>query len=131
MTDHEGVDKKEFNLQDLQKGSSDAFRIFFLKFYGEFFSFAHLLLRHKTASRKLTSAAFFMLWAKHQDFDSEKNIRAFLYTFIRDGSLQYLRYFQQNPDSGEYAPGGSFSESLPEGMLQELSAYADNFGTGV
>ena len=129
MTDHEGVDRKELNFQDLKKGSSDVFRIFFLKFYGEFFSFASLLLRSREPAKKLTSAAFFMLWEKHRDFDHERNIRAFLYTCIRDGSLQYLRWLQQNPEPEKYTPGEPAPNLLPGDMMKELLAYADRIAS--
>jgi DNA-directed RNA polymerase specialized sigma24 family protein len=128
MTDHEGVNKKGFNLQDFQQGNPEAFKGFFLGSFGEFFSFANLLLRDKTSAKKLTSAAFFILWEKHRDFDSERNIRAFLFTCIRDGSFQYLRHLQQSPGAGEYDPGAIFPGSLPEELRQELLAYADGFG---
>jgi RNA polymerase sigma-70 factor (ECF subfamily) len=129
MTDHDGVDKKEFNFQDFKKGAPDAFRNFFLQFYGDFFSFSLLLLRDNIPSKRLTAAAFFMLWAKHSDFDSERNIRAFLYTCIRDGSLQYLRHIQQHSGTEEFAPEVPFRGSLPEGMAEELLAFADHFAS--
>jgi DNA-directed RNA polymerase specialized sigma24 family protein len=128
MTDHEGVGKKVFDLQDLRKGSPDAFRIFFLAYYGEFFSFADLLLRDKPSAKNLTSAAFFMLWSKHEDFDSEKNIKAFLYSTIRDNSLHFLRHLQENPGTKEYAPETRFIGSLPDKVLEEVQTFADLFG---
>jgi DNA-directed RNA polymerase specialized sigma24 family protein len=128
MTDQEGVEKKEFNLQDLQKGSFDAFRIFFLKFYGDFFSFANLLLPDNISAKKLTSTAFFLLWEKHGDFDKEKNIRAFLYACIRDGTLQYLRHIRQHSGPKEDRPGTPIMGAFPHAVLQELLAFADSVG---
>lgn len=127
MANHEGVDKKNFDVQDLRKGSPDAFRIFFLAHYAEFFSFADLLLHDKPSSKKVTSAAFFMLWAKHADFDSEKNIKAFLYNTIRDNCLNYLRHLQNHPGAGEQAPETRSIGSLPDGVLQDILAFADHF----
>jgi DNA-directed RNA polymerase specialized sigma24 family protein len=127
MSDHKGVDKKDFDLQDLRKGSPDAFRLFFLQYYAEFFSFADLLLRDQPSSKNVTSAAFFMLWAKHGDFDGEKNIKAFLYNTIRDNSLDYLRHLQKDPGTKEYAPETRFIGSLPDGVLQDILAFADHF----
>jgi DNA-directed RNA polymerase specialized sigma24 family protein len=131
MTDHEGVEKKDFNLQDFRKGSPDAFRIFFLQFYAEFFSFADLLLHDKPSAKNVTSAALFLLWAKHADFDSESNIKAFLYSSIRDSSLDYLRHLQANPTARGYAAEAPSTGSLPDGILQEIRDFADSFGTGI
>jgi DNA-directed RNA polymerase specialized sigma24 family protein len=139
MTEHEGVDKKEFSLPDFRKGSPDAFRIFFLQSYADFFSFATLLLRDRGSAKNVTSAAFFLLWAKHADFDSEKNIKAFLYSSIRDNGLSYLRHLQEGSSQGSqapypgsgtkgYAPDTRFTGSLPEKVLQEVLAYAELFG---
>ena|SRR5579872_4902219 len=128
MTDHEEIGKQNFNLQDLREGSPQAFRIFFLTHFAEFFSFANLLLRDKASCKNVTAAAFFLVWAKHGDFDSEKNIKAFLYTTIRDNCLHYLRHLQENPDAKGYAPEMRFIGSLPEGILREMQAFAEPFG---
>ncbi len=129
MTDHEEIDKQSFNLQDLREGSPQAFRIFFLKYYAEFFSFANLLLRDRSSCKNVTAAAFFLLWAKHRDFDNEKNIKAFLYTTLRDNCLHYLRHLQENPQAKEYAPETRFIGSLPEEILREILAFAEQFAS--
>lgn len=125
MTDQEEIDKESFNLQDLHEGSPQAFRIFFLRYFAEFFSFANLLLRDKASCKNVTAAAFFMVWAKRADFDNEKNIKAFLYTTIRDNCLHYLRHLQEHPGAGEYAPETRFIGSLPEGILREILAFTE------
>ncbi len=131
MTDHEGVDKRDFNLQDFREGSPDAFRIFFLQFYAEFVSFADLLLRDRSSAKNLTSAALFLLWAKHADFDSERNIKAFLYSSIRDSCLDYLRRLQENPGARGDIPGISYPNSLPGGILREIRDFTDRLDAGI
>ena len=127
MTDHEGIDKQTFNLQDLREGSPQAFRIFFLKYFAEFFSFSQLLLPDKSSCKNVTAGAFFLVWAKRADFDNEKNIKAFLYTTLRDNCLHYLRRLQENPNAREYAPEPRFTGSPPGEILLEILAFAEQF----
>ena len=79
------------------------------------------------ALQNLTLEAFFLLWAKHGDFDNEKAIRAFLYTTIRDNCLTYLSYLRDTPGAGKYVAEARYSASLPMALIQELLAFADGF----
>jgi DNA-directed RNA polymerase specialized sigma24 family protein len=128
MTDHDEVAKEVFSVKELRKGSPQAFRIFFIKQYSAFYSFAGLLLADKRSAKNVAAAAFFLLWAKHADFGDEKNIKAFLYITIRDNCLRYLRHLNANPDAGSYAPETRFIKSLPDEILQELLEYTKRFG---
>lgn len=108
--------------------SPQAFRVFFLNHYAEFLSFSDLLLRDKRSAKNVTVAAFFLLWAKHDDFDNERNVKAFLYTTIRDNCLNYLRYLQEHPYTPEYTAETRFAGSLPAGILQELLVFSEQAG---
>ena len=79
-------------------------------------------------AKNVTAEAFFQLWSKHADFDSEINIKAFLYTTIRNNCIHYLRHLREDPDAKGYALETSFSGAPPKGVVQELLDYIKDFG---
>jgi DNA-directed RNA polymerase specialized sigma24 family protein len=124
MTDQE-EDKQVMLMQELKEGVPDAFRMFFLRSYTDFLDFANVLIHDKISAKNVTVEAFFLLWAKHGDFDNEKAIRAFLYSTIRDNCLSYLSHLRDDPGAGKYAAEVRYSASLSTALIRELLAFAD------
>src|SRR5258708_22972396 len=104
MTDHEADEQ--------------GFKYFFLQGYPDFCSVANSLLQDRNAARMLTMEAFFLLWNKRMDFDSDKNRKAFLYTTIRYNCLSYRQRLPEEPSLAERYPGISYPGSMPEEMLR-------------
>jgi DNA-directed RNA polymerase specialized sigma24 family protein len=130
MTDQEKVDRQSAPGQEFPEGTSGAFRDFFLQYFPGFFSFAGSFVADKRSAKNIAAESFFLLWKKRRDFHSEENVRAFLYTSIRNNCLNYLRYCDRHPGAPEYAgplPENNLSSSLPPSLLQELLAFADQF----
>jgi DNA-directed RNA polymerase specialized sigma24 family protein len=126
MTDQE-EDKQVMLMRELKEGIPEAFRMFFLRSYTDFLDFANALLQDNISAKNVTVEAFFLLWAKHGDFDTEKAIRAFLYTTIRDNCLSYLSHRRDDLGAGRYAAEVRYGASLPGGLIRELLAFADGF----
>jgi len=117
------VDELAFSIRDLREGSPQAFKKLFFQYYPEFFSFAYSLLADKLSAANSATEAFFLLWKKREYFESEKDIKAFLYNTIRNNCFNYLIYKKAHPDTGAYLPKNKMDASFPEETLQELLAY--------
>jgi DNA-directed RNA polymerase specialized sigma24 family protein len=85
------MEPEDTAIQHLQRGVPDAFKVIFFQLYPEFFSFSLLLLQDEAAARTVTMDAFFLLWNRHTEFDSEKAVKAFLYLAVRNRCLERIR----------------------------------------
>ncbi|HEY4064342.1 MAG TPA: sigma factor [Puia sp.] len=120
MTHPEEVDEQDISILYLKQGDPGAFKVLFFQYYPEFFSFADMLLQDRVSAKNVTMEALFLLWKKHADFSSEKNIKAFLYLTVRNHCLNFIRYQQRNPGAGEYHPAGITAPQLPDPILQDI-----------
>jgi RNA polymerase sigma-70 factor (ECF subfamily) len=77
---------KSFNVSDKQ-----AFKLFFETFYPSLCRFASKYLKKQEIYHDIVQDAFLYLWNKRQDFTTENQARSYLYTFVKDRSLNYLR----------------------------------------
>jgi len=116
------ADVRDYPVVYLRHGIPEAFKVFFIGYYSELFSFSQMLLQHRAAARNVTMEAFFLLWNRRTDFDSAKKIKAFLYLSVRNKCLQRLKA----PASGgtETPSVNAISPSLPPDLLRELFAFA-------
>jgi len=120
MTDQEEADEQDFSILHLKEGVPEAFKVLFFQYYPKFFSFADMLLQDRLSAKNVTMEALFLLWKRHADFESEKNVKAFLYLTVRNHCLNFIRYLQRNPGGGEYHPAGITAPPLPEAILQDI-----------
>lgn len=123
MNDQEGPGI--FNQRAWSEGVPGAFKTFFVHHYPSFFGFAFSLLSDGQSARNVTTEAFFLLWKKRVDFDGEVNCKAFLFNTIRNHSLHYLKYLQQEPGTGGYMADKRGWPSLPPDALVEILAFAE------
>jgi DNA-directed RNA polymerase specialized sigma24 family protein len=128
MTEGEDVEQKDFSVVELQQGGPDAFKVFFFQYYPEFLSFSILFLQDRAAADIITFEAFFLLWDRHAEFDTEKKIKAFLYLTVRNKGLRYMKGLSTAARSGESVRGdgvpAGIPSSLPRDILQDIFAYA-------
>ena len=103
---------------------------FFARSYPEFFSFAHLLLKDRDSAGNVTAEAFFMLWQKAADLGSEINARAFLFTTIRNHSINFLQYRKKYPAEGTYTYDEQLAAFLPKELFSYLQTIMKNFNPG-
>jgi DNA-directed RNA polymerase specialized sigma24 family protein len=103
--------------------SIDAFKVLFFQCYPEFLSFSVLFLQDRAAASRLTLEAFFLLWDRHTEFDSEKKIRSFLYLAVRNKCLNYMKGLPHSPATDARIPEG-IPSSLPPDILADILAYA-------
>lgn len=123
MIEGEEVEQKDFSILELQQGGPDAFKVFFFQYYPEFLSFSILFLQDRAAADIITFEAFFLLWDRHAEFDTEKKIKAFLYLAVRNKCLRYMKGLSPKADARHNSPD-NIPSSLPRDILQDIFAYA-------
>jgi RNA polymerase sigma-70 factor (family 1) len=76
---------------DLGANYQQTFKLFFERFYPSFCLFANKFLDDQEVSQDIVQDAFLYLWKKYKDFHSESSAKSYLYKYIKDKSLNYLR----------------------------------------
>lgn len=91
--------EKENWLTAFNQGSSSAFRIIFESYNKILFTCAMQLVKDKEQAEDIVSEAFTKLWQRHDVFQTEEHIKAFLFVATRNASLNYLRHIQRRTAS--------------------------------
>ena len=92
--------KKKFLEKDnwltaFNQGNSNAFRFIFESYNKILFTCAMQLVKDKEQAEDIVSEAFTKLWQRHDVFQTEEHIKAFLFVATRNASLNYLRHIQR------------------------------------
>ena len=93
------ITEKENWLAAFNQGSSSAFRIIFENYNKILFTCAMQLVKDKEQAEDIVSEAFTKLWQRHEVFQTEDHIKAFLFVATRNASLNYLRHIQRKTAS--------------------------------
>jgi RNA polymerase sigma-70 factor (ECF subfamily) len=96
--------KKKFLEKDnwltaFNQGNSSAFRIIFENYNKILFSCAMQLVKDKEQAEDIVSEVFTKLWQRHEVFQTEDHIKAFLFVATRNACLNYLRHIQRKTAS--------------------------------
>ncbi|MFL5745372.1 MAG: RNA polymerase sigma-70 factor [Niastella sp.] len=96
--------KKKFLEKDnwlaaFNQGNSSAFRFIFESYNKILFTCAIQLVKDKEQAEDIVSEAFTKLWQRHDVFQTEEHIKAFLFVATRNASLNYLRHIQRKTAS--------------------------------
>ena len=73
----------------------------FKRYYKPLCYFAWQLTGNKAEAEDIAGETFMKLWRKHNDFDSLRNVRAFLYIATRNACFDYLKHIQRKSVSHE------------------------------
>jgi RNA polymerase sigma-70 factor, ECF subfamily len=76
---------------EFQKGSPDAFERVFKLFYPKLVDFARRMIGNSEDAKDIVQIAFIKLFEISDKFEGTNNIQAFLYTAIKNRSLNFLR----------------------------------------
>ncbi|MCS3795986.1 RNA polymerase sigma-70 factor [Niastella sp. OAS944] len=96
--------KKKFLEKDdwltaFNQGNNNAFRLIFESYNRLLFTCAVQLVKDKEQAEDIVSEAFTKLWQRHEVFQTEEHIKAFLFVTTRNASLNYLRHIQRKTAS--------------------------------
>jgi RNA polymerase sigma-70 factor (family 1) len=78
-------------LQALIKGREEGLEFFFQQYYTQLCYFATTLLNDECLAQEITSDAFTKLWKSRQSLETEGSIKAWLYSAVRNASIDHLR----------------------------------------
>lgn len=80
-----------FSIDAFCKGNPQAFNFIFDCYYRSVCFFANRLIPAKPVAEDIAQEAFVRLWEKHNAFDCERSIKAFLYIITRNACLNFLK----------------------------------------
>jgi RNA polymerase sigma-70 factor (family 1) len=78
-------------LCSFRTGESDAFKAIYDMLYRPLYHFANRYVKDIEQAEDIIAESFIVLWQKRTEFQTLKGITAFLYTIIRNASLNHLR----------------------------------------
>jgi RNA polymerase sigma-70 factor (family 1) len=78
-------------LQALIRGREDGIDFFFQQYYTQLCYFAGTLLNDDCLAQEITSDAFTKLWQSRQTLATEGSIKTWLYSTVRNASIDHLR----------------------------------------
>jgi RNA polymerase sigma-70 factor (family 1) len=78
-------------LQALIRGREEGIDFFFQQYYTQLCYFADTLLNDDCLAQEITSDAFTKLWQSRQSLATEGSIKAWLYSTVRNASIDHLR----------------------------------------
>lgn len=104
------LDKKV--LQEFQKGKHAAFEHVFEFYYSKLFFFANRLIETSDEAEDITLVAFQKLFGICSKFETEDNVKAFLYLTVRNSCLSYLRHRKVRTDYQK-----AFTEKMQNDVL--------------
>jgi RNA polymerase sigma-70 factor (ECF subfamily) len=93
----------------IQKGDTAAFRQFFEGFYPALCFFANKILLDEDVANDIVQEAFILLWEKKKDIRSLRSAKSYLFKFVKNRSLNYLRDNQSKNIANPEHPEPSFS----------------------
>jgi RNA polymerase sigma-70 factor (family 1) len=84
-------DTANYALQALIRGREEGLGFFFQEHYTQLCYFAGTLLNDDCLAQEVTSDAFTKLWQTRQTLATEGSIKAWLYSTVRNASIDHLR----------------------------------------
>ena len=82
-------------IDGLQRNDSRVFDYLFNEYYTQLQYFAERLVSNREEAQDIVITVFRKFWSLKDNFQSNNNIKAFLYITIRNQCLDYLRYRQR------------------------------------
>lgn len=77
--------------QELQLGNRQIFDQLFADYYVNLCRFAYTYLRDDDTSEEIVQEVFIALWEQRETLDINTSLRSFLYTSVKNRSLNYIR----------------------------------------
>jgi len=92
------LDKDDW-LTAFNQGNDRAFQVIFEQYNKVLFTCAIQLVKDKEQAEDIVSETFAKLWQRHEVFQTEDHVKAFLFVTTRNASLNYLRHIQRKTAS--------------------------------
>ena len=110
------------DLANFRIGDTQCFLQYFHEHYSYFVHFLNSGYKWDLlTSKRMGITIFLLLWSKRADFDSWRNINAFLYVTCRQESVNYLRHLTSNPGD-QYMLDHRTFDQLPDDICRALKS---------
>jgi len=86
-----GKQDEQYWIEAFKKGEDGSLSYFFKLHHKSLCYFATRLVQHKLEAEDIVAECFVKLWDRHKDFQTEGNIKAFLYISCRNACLNHLK----------------------------------------
>ncbi len=81
-------------INKLRSGHKPSFEIIFKQCYPDLFNFAYSYTMDKQTAEDIVQDVFFNLWLKRKSIPIVKNLKAYLYTAVKNRCLDYFKHMQ-------------------------------------
>ncbi len=78
-------------IRSFQNGEENGFNFFFRQYYPALTYYSFKIVNDQAEAEEIASEALIKLWERRDKFDSYLPIKSFLYTTVRNASVDYLR----------------------------------------
>ncbi len=78
-------------INELMHNDEYAFKKMYYSYYAQLCQFAFLFLKSKELSEEVVSDVFLKIWINREKLRKIKNIKSYLYTAVRNQSIDYIR----------------------------------------
>lgn len=127
----------------LVKGDEAAFRTVFDAYYVPLCGFAGTILNNATQSEDTVQEVFCRLWDKRATLSGIRNLRAFLYTMVRNACFDHLRredrkngwlndFFSANENENDinaYLNAAAIREEVLQIIMNEIKTLPGHYST--
>ena len=117
--------KPHLNIQELgrriKKQDEEAFRILYIEYFSNLRHYAMRYLYDWDEAENLVQEAYFTLWCNLDKYDGERNIIAYLLTYVKNACLKYIRNLKiQDNNQDKIIEAMLFSNITDEEPNEEL-----------
>ena len=83
--------KDEDLLKIIAQGNSNAFEHIFRKYYADLTRFSLKFIREETLAEEIVQEVFIKIWEKRKEIQVQSSFKSYLYTSVRNSSLNFLK----------------------------------------
>lgn len=94
------ISKEEIEL--IKSGDLEKFKGVFLKFWEPLIHFSYRIVKDKDTAEDIVQDTFMHIWTNLSQINPEKNLKTYLFTMVKNKSLNHIRHNQIVEDSHSY-----------------------------
>ena len=112
------ISKDEIKL--IKSGDLSQFKSVFLKFWEPLVHFSYRFVKDTLIAEDIVQDTFMYLWNNLDKIDSDKNFKTYIFTIVKNKSLNHLRHSNIVEDSHEFLKLHISEPLTPEEKLSEI-----------
>lgn len=117
-----GMNNDNLLVSELNKGNEKAYDELFHMFFGRLCVFAMKFVKDQESAEEVVEDAMVVLWEKRDKFENLAALKSYLYTTVRNGSLDYLKKNGRNTSLDGLENDQLFSTSDDHILEEEVHA---------